>query len=86
MLTDNKFMALGRMSVDRGRGPRGTEEALGAAQPVCFDSLFGVKRMLRNCCCGIPLLLPLSSSLLAESREEEQQRQLYPARLSNNPT
>ena len=36
VLTDNKFMALGRMSVDRGRGPRGTEEALGAAQPVCF--------------------------------------------------
>lgn len=37
VLTDNKFMALGRMSVDRGRGPRGTEEALGAAQPVCPD-------------------------------------------------
>jgi hypothetical protein len=36
VLTDNKFLALGRMSVDRGRGPRGTEEALGKAQPVCF--------------------------------------------------
>jgi hypothetical protein len=36
VLTDNKFLALGRMSVDRGRGARGTEEALGKAQPVCF--------------------------------------------------
>ncbi|KEQ70316.1 transport protein particle component [Aureobasidium namibiae CBS 147.97] len=36
VLTDNKFMALGRMSVDRGRGPRGTEEALGAAQPFLY--------------------------------------------------
>jgi hypothetical protein len=35
VLTDNKFLALGRMSVDRGRGPRGIEEALGKAQPVC---------------------------------------------------
>jgi hypothetical protein len=40
VLTDNKFLALGRMSVDRGRGARGVEEALGKAQPVCcFDSL-----------------------------------------------
>jgi hypothetical protein len=36
VLTDNKFLALGRMSVDRGRGARGVEEALGKAQPVCF--------------------------------------------------
>lgn len=35
VLTDNKFLALGRMSVDRGRGPRGAEEALRKAQPVC---------------------------------------------------
>ncbi|KAH0145857.1 transport protein particle component, partial [Aureobasidium melanogenum] len=33
VLTDNKFLALGRMSVDRGRGPRGAEEALRKAQP-----------------------------------------------------
>ncbi|KAI4841869.1 transport protein particle component [Aureobasidium sp. EXF-8845] len=36
VLTDNKFLALGRMSVDRGRGPRGTEEALGKAQPFLY--------------------------------------------------
>lgn len=36
VLTDNKFLALGRMSVDRGRGAKGTEEALRKAQPVCF--------------------------------------------------
>lgn len=40
VLTDNKFMALGRMSVDRGRGSRGGEEALGAAQPVCLSVPF----------------------------------------------
>ena len=40
VLTDNKFMALGRMSADTRRGPRGADEALGKAQPVsdclCF--------------------------------------------------
>ncbi|KAG9643470.1 transport protein particle component, partial [Aureobasidium melanogenum] len=36
VLTDNKFLALGRMSVDRGRGPRGAEEALRKAQPHNF--------------------------------------------------
>ena len=40
VLTDNKFMALGRMSADTRRGPRGGDEALGKAQPVseclCF--------------------------------------------------
>ncbi|KAG9591910.1 transport protein particle component, partial [Aureobasidium melanogenum] len=36
VLTDNKFLALGRMSVDRGRGPRGAEEALRKAQPFLY--------------------------------------------------
>lgn len=40
MLTDNKFLALGRMSVDRGRGSRGLEEALGGAQAVSLRFLF----------------------------------------------
>lgn len=39
VLTDNKFMALGRMSVDRGRGAKGAEEALRKAQPVCYSPL-----------------------------------------------
>jgi hypothetical protein len=42
VLTDNKFLALGRMSVDRGRGARGVEEALGKAQPVCFFFCFSL--------------------------------------------
>ncbi|KAK6002007.1 hypothetical protein QM012_002497 [Aureobasidium pullulans] len=36
VLTDNKFLALGRMSVDRGRGARGAEEALRKAQPFLY--------------------------------------------------
>jgi hypothetical protein len=40
VLTDNKFLALGRMSVDRGRGSRGLEEALGGAQAVSFLDFF----------------------------------------------
>ncbi|KAI4745947.1 transport protein particle component [Aureobasidium sp. EXF-12298] len=36
VLTDNKFLALGRMSVDRGRGARGLEEALGGAQAFLY--------------------------------------------------
>ncbi|KAI4718283.1 transport protein particle component [Aureobasidium sp. EXF-10727] len=36
VLTDNKFMALGRMSVDRGRGARGADEALRKAQPFLY--------------------------------------------------
>ena len=37
VLTDNKFMALSRMSVDRSRGAKGNEEALRNAQPfLCF--------------------------------------------------
>ncbi|THZ90152.1 transport protein particle component [Aureobasidium pullulans] len=36
VLTDNKFMALGRMSADTRRGPRGADEALGKAQPFLY--------------------------------------------------
>lgn len=37
VLTDNRFQPLARMSVDRRRGPRGLEEALGKAQAVSID-------------------------------------------------
>jgi hypothetical protein len=57
VLTDNKFLALGRMSVDRGRGLRGTEEALGKAQPVCFFFLLSVSLSL-------PFLVPFLDMLL----------------------
>jgi hypothetical protein len=51
VLTDNKFLALGRMSVDRGRGARGVEEALGKAQPVCvpYSSFFALLFSLWGC-------------------------------------
>jgi hypothetical protein len=48
VLTDNKFPALARMSVDRRRGPRGVDEALRAAQPVCFSFLIKKKKQKKK--------------------------------------
>lgn len=41
VLTDTRFNPLSRMSVDTRRGPKGVEEALRSAQPVCFTQWGG---------------------------------------------
>jgi hypothetical protein len=42
VLTDSRFQPLSRMSVDRGRGARGLDDALNKAQAVSVDSSFAL--------------------------------------------
>lgn len=67
VLTDSRFQPLARMSVDRGRGARGLEEALSKAQPVSLIS-FHLSPLP-----FFPSLYPLSPALSSIEMEEEEE-------------
>lgn len=63
-------MALGRMSADTRRGPRGGDEALGKAQPVSPTSI-SILQVRRSLVCSLEAFLCRGCGKMREQRNIE---------------